>query len=48
MADPSPRARPRATPLLAFLEGPAALALRAVLVAGATVAALAALGLMHP
>lgn len=48
---PSPR-RPRAAPLTdrvtQFLEGPGALALRALLVLGATAAALAALGLIRP
>ncbi|NGM22563.1 hypothetical protein G3576_21280 [Roseomonas stagni] len=48
MAEPNPPRRSRAAPLSLFLEGPAALALRAALVVGAAVAALAALGLMHP
>lgn len=47
-----PLRRPRAAPLTdrvtQFLEGPAALALRALLVLGATAAALAALGLLRP
>ncbi len=46
---PAPPARPRrAMPLADLRDGPLALALRAVLVMGATAAALAALGLLHP
>lgn len=52
MAEFPPPRRPRAAPLTdrltQFLEGPGALALRALLVMGTTAAALAALGLIRP
>lgn len=52
MAHSPPPRRPRAAPLAdrmaQLLDGPFALALRALLVLGATAAALAALGLIRP